>query len=106
MESFMYRFHPQHQRVKEILEYGELGVIRSVRRSFSFMMRPTRMCRLEVPITWGCGAIWDIIGCYAIHAARMFIKRDLVTVTTIAKHVESGADFASSGILDFGDGLF
>lgn len=101
----MYRFHPQHARVKELLQSGIIGEIRSVRSSYSFMMRPARMYRLQEPIANGGGAMWDI-GCYAIHSARMFIEQKPVIVTAIAKHVESGADIASSGVIEFGDGIY
>jgi len=105
MEGFMYRFHPQHARVHELIRQGLIGDVRSVRASYSFMMRPARMYRLIEPVANGGGAMWDI-GCYAIHSARQFFNTQALAVTAIAKYVESGADMASSGIIDFGDGKF
>lgn len=105
MEGFMYRFHPQHLRVKELLESGLIGEIRSVRACFSFMMRPARMYRLAEDVSRGGGAMWDI-GCYAIHSLRMFFPQAPVAVTSMAKYIESGADIAQSGVLDFGDGRY
>ena len=105
MEGFMYRFHPQHARVKELLNSGLIGEIRSVRSSFSFMMRPARMYRLADNVNHGGGAMWDI-GCYAIHALRQFFDHPPLAVTAMAKYVESGADISTSGILDYGDGKF
>jgi len=105
MEGFMYRFHPQHVRVMEILRSGMIGEVRSVRASYSFMMRPARMYRLAEHVEHGGGAMWDI-GCYAIHSLRMFFEQPPVAVTAMAKYVESGADISTSGILDYGDGRF
>ncbi|MCQ8130211.1 Gfo/Idh/MocA family protein [Methylomonas rivi] len=105
MEGFMYRFHPQHARVGEILNSGLIGEIRSVRSSFSFMMRPARMYRLANDVEQGGGAMWDI-GCYAIHALRMFFDRPPLAVTAMARYADSGADISTSGILDYGDGRF
>lgn len=105
MEGFMYRFHPQHARVLAIIQSGIIGEIRSVRCSFSFMMRPARMYRLVENIEHGGGAMWDI-GCYAIHSARMFFDNDPISVVAHARYVKSGADITTSGILDFGDGKF
>ncbi len=105
MEGFMYRFHPQHARVMEILRSGLIGEIRSVRASYSFMMRPARMYRLAKDVERGGGAMWDI-GCYAIHSLRMFFDQRPLAVTAMAKYVESGADISTCGILDFGDGKF
>lgn len=73
MEGFMYRFHPQHQRVRELIDSGLIGEIRSVRTSFSFMMKPARLYRIQSDIDAGGGAMWDI-GCYAIHSARMWMS--------------------------------
>lgn len=105
MEGFMYRFHPQHARVREILDSGVIGDIRSVRASYSFMMRPARMYRLSEHVERGGGAMWDI-GCYAIHSLRLFFKELPKSVTAMAKYVESGADISTSGVLDYGDGRF
>ena len=105
MEGFMYRFHPQHVRVQELLASGLIGEIRSVRSSFSFMMRPARMYRLTESVANGGGAMWDI-GCYAIHSARMFFNEPAVSVAAVAKFIDSGADVASSGSIDFGDGKY
>ncbi len=105
MEGFMYRFHPQHAKVRELIDSGLIGEVRSVRSSYSFMMRPARLYRLAESVANGGGAMWDI-GCYAIHSARMFFNEAPVAVTAIAKYVESGADIATSGIIDFGDGKY
>lgn len=103
MEGFMYRFHPQHARVMELVRSGRIGEVRTVRATFSFMMRPARMYRLAEPVERGGGAMWDI-GCYAIHSARMFFDGPPLAATAISRYAESGADITTSGILDFGDG--
>jgi len=105
MEGFMYRFHPQHARVLELIRSGLIGEIRSVRASYSFMMRPARMYRLAESVARGGGAMWDI-GCYAIHSLRMFFDREPLSVVAMANYIDSGADTATSGILDFGEGRF
>ncbi|MCK5829965.1 MAG: Gfo/Idh/MocA family oxidoreductase [Methylococcales bacterium] len=106
MEGFMYRFHPQHARVKEIIDSGLIGDIRSVRSCFSYMMQPARLYRIANSIENGGGAMWDI-GCYAIHAARLpFYNTSPIAVTAMAKHIETGADISCNGIIDFGDGKY
>lgn len=103
MEGFMYRFHPQHQQVRALIDSGLIGEIRSVRSSFSFMMRPARLYRVDRDVAHGGGAMWDI-GCYAIHTARMWFDTAPLAVTAMAHYSETGADLATSGILDFGGG--
>ncbi len=103
MEGFMYRFHPQHARVLELVRTGRIGEVRTVRATYSFMMRPARMYRLSEPVERGGGAMWDI-GCYAIHSARMFFDSAPLAATAMARYADSGADVTTSGILDFGGG--
>jgi predicted dehydrogenase len=105
MEGFMYRFHPQQARVLELVQSGRFGEIRSARSSFAFMMRPERMYRLQEDMANGGGALWDI-GCYAIHSLRQFFGQSPESVMAMAKRIDSGADVAASGSLDFGDGRF
>jgi len=106
MEGFMYRFHPQHARVKEIIDSGLIGDVRSVRSSFSYLMQTAREYRIDNTIENGSGAMWDI-GCYAIHAARLpFFNESPVAVSAMAKHIATGADISCNGLLDFGDGRY
>ncbi len=105
MEGFMYRFHPQHRRVFELIDSGTIGQIRSVRTSFSFLMRPERLYRISRPVEQGGGALWDI-GCYAVHSARWFFDRSPKAVFALAKFNEHGADVADCGVLDFGEGCY
>jgi D-xylose 1-dehydrogenase (NADP+, D-xylono-1,5-lactone-forming) len=102
MEGFMYRFHPQHIRVAEIVKSGVIGDILSVRSSFSFLMREARMYRINRSMADGGGALWDI-GPYAIHSLRWAFGLEPKSVIVQAKLNEHGADIATSGILDFGN---
>lgn len=106
MEGFMYRFHPQHAKVRELIESGLIGDVLSCRASFSFLMPPARMYRINRPMSQGGGALWDI-GPYAIHALRWCFggnKAPLEPISVIAqaKLNEHGADTVMSGVLDFG----
>jgi D-xylose 1-dehydrogenase (NADP+, D-xylono-1,5-lactone-forming) len=107
MEGFMYRFHPQHARVAELVKSGVIGDILSVRSSFSFLMREARMYRINRAMSQGGGAMWDI-GPYAIHTLRwgMGIMSgapiEPISIIAHAKLNEHGADIVTSGVLDFG----
>lgn len=106
MEGFMYRFHPQHARVQQIVDSGLIGDVLSARASFSFLMKPARMYRINRSMANGGGAMWDI-GPYAIHALRWCFAKDgapaePLAVIAHAKLNEHGADMVTSGVLDFG----
>jgi predicted dehydrogenase len=106
MEGFMYRFHPQHARVKEIVESGLIGDVLSCKASYSFLMRPARMYRIASGVKEGGGAMWDI-GPYAIHSLRWAFGLngglEPKSVVAHAKLNEVGADIVTSGVLDFGN---
>jgi D-xylose 1-dehydrogenase (NADP+, D-xylono-1,5-lactone-forming) len=101
MEGFMYRFHPQHKRVQEIVASGLIGDVLSARASYSFLMKPARMYRSNRSMADGGGALWDI-GPYAIHSLRWCFGLEPKSIIAHAKLNEHGADTVMSGVLDFG----
>ena len=101
MEGFMYRFHPQHKRVQEIVQSGLIGDVLSARASFSFLMKQARMYRINRSMADGGGAMWDI-GTYAIHSLRWCFGLEPASVIAHAKLNEHGADIVTSGVFDFG----
>ena len=105
MEGFMYRFHPQHDYVRDIIAQGKIGEVRTVKTCFSFPMKPARRYRLAKNVAHGGGAMWDI-GPYAVHTARMWFENEPIAVTAMAKFIESGADSSLSGVLDFTEGKY
>ncbi|MEQ1766217.1 MAG: Gfo/Idh/MocA family oxidoreductase [Methylotenera sp.] len=102
MEGFMYRFHPQHARVQEIVQSGLIGDVLSARASYSFLMKQPRMYRINRNIAQGGGALWDI-GPYAIHSLRWCFGLEPISTIAHAKLNEHGADIVTSGVLDFGN---
>jgi predicted dehydrogenase len=105
MEGFMYCFHPQYARVRELIDSNAIGDIRSVRSCFSFRLQPARFYRLDEFIENGGGAMWDI-GCYAIHTVRQPFNQPALAITAMAKHNNQGVDLSCSGVIDFGEGKF
>ncbi len=75
MEAFMYRFHPQHRRVLELIEGGEVGELRFVRAAFTFMLEPFPAGNGRLSAELGGGALMDV-GCYPITAARMLFQEE------------------------------
>lgn len=89
MEAFMYQFHPQHQRVREILDSGEIGDIMLFKSSHSFYFAErTGDIRMEKEM--GGGSIYDV-GCYSIHALRTVLQTEPVEVQANAE-LDSGTN--------------
>jgi predicted dehydrogenase len=100
MEAFMYRFHPQWIRAKEIIDSGELGRIRAVQGWFAYNNADPANIRNRLEN--GGGAIYDI-GCYAVSSARWLVGAEPVRcLSLVERDPEFGTDRLSSGLLDFG----
>lgn len=69
-ENLMYLHHPQHAAVKNVIESGEIGRMKSVRSTFCFPLPQAGNFRLEPQL--GGGAFHDL-GRYAVSTAWYFL---------------------------------
>ena len=103
MEAFMYRFHPQWEKVKEVIKSGEIGEVRSVNSVFTYHNVDPANVRNKADI--GGGGILDI-GCYCINMSRFLFEGEPIKVTShIERDPEFGTDRLASGILEFENGV-
>ncbi len=100
MEAFMYRFHPQQARVRELLAAGAIGQPRVMRGTFAFAMA-TDAPNIRMKAELGGGATWDV-GCYAINVSRWMFGAEPVTAFAEAS-LKGEVDFSVAAILDFGE---
>jgi predicted dehydrogenase len=103
MEAFMWRHHPQHQRVRELIESGVIGEPNVVRSSFTYVINRHLPSGPNVRLASDLegGSLMDI-GCYAVNTARLFFGAEPVTVAGQQILDEaSGVDAAFAGILEF-----
>lgn len=100
MEAFMYRFHPQWIRAREIMRSGEIGQVHAVHTLFTYMLKdPTNIRNI---LAAGGGALPDI-GCYAVSSARFLLGREPRRVMSLVQRDPTlKTDVLTSGILDFG----
>ena len=85
MEAFMYRHHPQHTRVRELLAAGEVGKPTYLRATFSFAMDAERRSRdVRVKPELDGGAFMDV-GCYTLDAARFLFDAEPIEVTALQR---------------------
>ena len=103
MEAFMYRFHPQWQKVKELVDEGLLGEVVSIESHFSYFNADAANIRNQ-PETGG-GGLMDI-GCYCISFARYILEQEPLQVVAMTDFDPiMKTDRLTSGILNFGDGV-
>lgn len=103
MEAFMYRFHPQWVKAKQLVNEGTIGEVKTVQSFFSYFNNDTNNIRNIADI--GGGALMDI-GCYCIQFPRfIFGIEPKRAVGLIDRDPNSKIDRITSGMLDFGNGL-
>lgn len=103
MEAFMYRFHPQHARVRELIEAGTIGEVRAVRAAFTFLLDPFNPANVRLQGSLSGGALMDV-GCYAVNAARMLFGEEPVGASaTYDYREEFGVEVTLAGVLEFSD---
>ncbi|HCD52346.1 MAG TPA: NAD-binding protein [Balneolaceae bacterium] len=103
MEAFMYRFHPQWDKVREIIDSGEIGDLRSVHSVFTYYNIDPENVRNKADI--GGGGLLDI-GCYCINMSRLLYNDEPSKVTSFVEYdPDFNVDRFASGILEFEQGI-
>ncbi|MFB5193527.1 Gfo/Idh/MocA family protein [Neobacillus sp. KR4-4] len=104
LEAFMYQFHPQHQRVKEIIVSGEIGEVKSMRASFSFFLHGIEH-DIRRSTALGGGSLYDV-GCYCLHSIGNILNATPEEVFVSAQHhPEYKVDMSVQGIVKLNNGL-
>jgi predicted dehydrogenase len=102
MEAFMYRFHPQWQRARQLVRDGKIGALRTVQSFFSYFNDDPGNIRNIADV--GGGGMLDI-GCYNISVARFIFGAEPQCVSGLVEYdPQLKTDRLASGILDFGQG--
>jgi predicted dehydrogenase len=102
MEAFMYRFHPQWQHTKKVVDEGGIGELRHIHSFFSYFNKDARNIRNQKSA--GGGGLLDI-GCYNISLSRyVFSDEPRRVFATIQYDSDFNVDWLTSGILAFANG--
>lgn len=100
-EAFMYRHHPQTQKVQELVQEGAIGDLLLMQGAFSFILsKPDDFRWLPEQ---GGGATWDV-GCYPISYMRMLAGAAPVSVFASQVSAASGIDLTLQGQMSYRDG--
>lgn len=102
MEAFMYRHHPQWQRVRQLVVEGKIGTLQAIQSFYSYHNVDPGDIRNMADI--GGGALMDI-GCYCISIARFIFGTEPQRIWGMMQYdPEFKTDRLTSGVLDFGKG--
>jgi predicted dehydrogenase len=99
MEAFMYRFHPQWERARELVRTGHIGTVREIHTVFGYTNTdPNNIRNIR---SYGGGALYDI-GCYAVSLSRFLLGEEPGRVLSlVTRDAVFGTDNLTSGILEF-----
>ena len=82
MEGFMFRLHPQTQRLKELLSEGAIGRVRQVVAEFGHRLEdPTDVRGIG---SLGGGSLGDV-GCYCVSALRLAFASEPPKASALAR---------------------
>jgi len=102
MEAFMYRYHPQWQKTRQLIAEGKIGELRTIQSFFSYYNVDPGDVRNIAEI--GGGGLMDI-GCYCISLSRFIFGHEPQRVFGIMEYdPQFKTDRLTSGILDFVEG--
>lgn len=102
MEAFMYRFHPQWNVVKKLLDEGSIGKLKNIHAIFSYYNDDPTDIRNQPKI--GGGGLLDI-GCYCISSSRFLFNSEPIRVCgTIEYDPKMKIDRLVSAVLEFENG--
>ena len=102
-EAFMYRYHPQHAKAREILAAGGIGELQIINSSFTHPVADDADIRLSKELAGG--ALMDV-GCYCVNLMRFMTGEEPDRATAAARFgAQTGVDEALAGALEFPSGV-
>jgi D-xylose 1-dehydrogenase (NADP+, D-xylono-1,5-lactone-forming) len=102
-EGFMYRFHPQTVKVKEMLVSGAVGQMTVMNSSFTFAIRSEDNIRLNASLAGG--GLMDV-GCYCLNVMRLMSGEEPSHGHAVARFGrQSGVDEQLAAVVGFPSGV-
>lgn len=103
-EAFMYRHHPQTQRIGEWIQEGKLGDLVKLRGVFDFYLgekqRQPDNLNIRLRPEFGGGSLWDV-GVYPLSMAQYLMGKPPAWVFGSGDWGATGVDESFSGMLGF-----
>jgi len=104
-EAFMYRYHPQIERILSLIAEGAIGNIKVIDAGFTYLMSPEQHAfDIRTQPNMAGGALMDV-GCYCVSMMRLVTGEEPIHATADAIWAESGTDDTLVGTLRFPSGV-
>jgi dihydrodiol dehydrogenase / D-xylose 1-dehydrogenase (NADP) len=104
MEAMWSRFLPAVRQVREWLDAGTIGSVRTFQATFGFRSDLEQRSRLTDPDLGG-GALLDV-GCYAVHLACLVLGTEPASISSVVRmNPKWGVDEHALILLGYGDGV-
>jgi predicted dehydrogenase len=102
MEAFMYRFHPQWIKARDLVHEGRIGELKTIQAGFSYFNDDVQNIRNQLEI--GGGALMDI-GCYPISLSRFIFSDEPTRVLgQVERDPRTKVDRLTSAVMEFDRG--
>lgn len=103
MEGFMFRFHPSHKKVKDLINSGRIGKIYSFYGKYGFPNPSKNNIRFKKDLG---GGILNDAGCYPICASRMIFEKEPTGVMCQSTLDKNGIDIKTTIHLKYDDNQY
>ena len=101
-EAFVFPFHDQMRRLRELLADGVIGDLREIQSNFHFAMT-RRDTNIRMSAELAGGALLDV-GCYPVRLARYLFAAEHTSAWAAADYDPGGVDVTTWGCLGFPGG--
>ena len=102
LECFMFKHHPQHKKVMDLIENNTLGDLLSFQGRFGFPFPKEGNIRLKKELG---GGVLNDAACYPLYASRMLFKEEPLSVfCKLKKDPKLGIDTKADIVLNYSDG--
>src|SRR6185295_10251319 len=103
LEAFMYRFHPQIDRLRELVDTRAFGPLKWLRGSFTYSLRDMSDVRWDPAL--GGGALYDL-GCYPLNLMRLLTGTEPEVLSVVSRLTDpaihnGSVDHAAHAVLRF-----
>ena len=103
MEGFMFRFHPSHKKIKELINSGKIGEVYSFFGRYGFPNPSKDNIRFKKDLG---GGILNDAGCYPICASRIIFGKEPIGVMCQSTLDKNGVDIKTVIHLKYSDTQF